>query len=148
VLRFGSLQRIDLSNNQLLGSIPATISQILNLRSLNLAGNRLTGDIPLFLGAIETLTELKLGHNNLSSTDLSFLTSLSALTVNFLRIFAENSVIQKHLIRIHQENPQKFLENKSKFLGINIVVVARSVVQPYHFDYSSGHRRHARFRTA
>ena len=53
----------NLSNNQLIGSVPEQIGDIDSLRYLNLSFNSLSGNIPESIGNLSNLIELKL-HNN------------------------------------------------------------------------------------
>ena len=62
----GHVRVIDLSENQLVGSIPSELGNLSNLTSLNLGGNQLTGVIPVELGDINELTSLYLGDNQLT----------------------------------------------------------------------------------
>ena len=48
----GRVSKIDLDENQLVGSIPTELGNLSNLTSLNLGGNQLTGGIPVELGDI------------------------------------------------------------------------------------------------
>ena len=61
--RLQSLVELDLSHNQMLGSIPTEVSTLSNLEILNLSGNSLTGDIPKELCSLTNLQTLKLGGN-------------------------------------------------------------------------------------
>ncbi|TGG87743.1 MAG: hypothetical protein ERJ69_00420, partial [Aphanocapsa feldmannii 288cV] len=47
--RSGRVTRLNLSRNQLTGSIPAALANLKNLKALNLSGNQLTGSIPAAL---------------------------------------------------------------------------------------------------
>lgn len=58
------LQTLDLSDNELVGSIPPDLGNLTSLSTLYLAGNRLTGCIPSSLRGIE--------HNDLDSLGLYF----------------------------------------------------------------------------
>ena len=67
----GSLTRLeylDLFRNQLSGSIPSSLGSLTRLRQLNLDGNRLTGSIPRSLGDLTRLANLWLSGNELSGT--------------------------------------------------------------------------------
>lgn len=58
----------DLSSNNLIGEIPATIGRMSSLRLLNLSRNQLKGIIPASIGQISTLEQLDLSINNLSDS--------------------------------------------------------------------------------
>ncbi|XP_004959355.3 probable LRR receptor-like serine/threonine-protein kinase At3g47570 isoform X1 [Setaria italica] len=83
-----SLVRVDLSYNDLSGSIPEEIGAIPRLKTLILAGNRLAGIIPLSLGTSASLRYVDLAANNLSGAIPYFqkTTSLQLLdlSANFL----------------------------------------------------------------
>ena len=53
-------KELNLSHNQLTGSIPPEIGNLTNLTYLNLESNQLTGSIPSEIGNLTNLTELKL----------------------------------------------------------------------------------------
>jgi Leucine-rich repeat (LRR) protein len=71
---------IDMSSNQLTGSIPSEIGELSQLRSLNLSNNFLTGPIPSSFQNLKNVESLDLSHNKLSGGipyELVGLTSLS-----------------------------------------------------------------------
>lgn len=80
---FGNLKELDLSNNEISGSIPPEIGNLTNLTILNLSNNNISGSIPPEVGKLENLTNLDLGNNNISGNipaevgNLSHLTSLN-----------------------------------------------------------------------
>lgn len=63
-----NLQVLDISNNDMTG-LPAELGQLLKLRVLNASNNRLTG-IPHELGNLQQLETLDLSGNSISETDL------------------------------------------------------------------------------
>ncbi|MDO5981448.1 leucine-rich repeat domain-containing protein [Flavivirga spongiicola] len=75
----GSVIRLGLSNNQLVGNIPTELENLSDLEFLHLSTNQLTGSIPVSLGNLIKLKTLWLGENNLSGTIPSELGNLSAL---------------------------------------------------------------------
>ena len=60
------LERLDLSDNRLTGSIPAAWGALARLRWLDLSGNELTGAIPAALGQLANLERLRLADNQLT----------------------------------------------------------------------------------
>ena len=60
------LQRLSLASNQLSGPIPMALGQLSQLQELNLASNQLSGSIPAELGQLSQLRWLYLGDNQLS----------------------------------------------------------------------------------
>ncbi|KAI7750135.1 hypothetical protein M8C21_008163 [Ambrosia artemisiifolia] len=62
------IQQLDLSSNQLTGSIPESVSNLKLLQVLDLHDNHLTGPIPESIGRLAALTTLSLGFNKLSGT--------------------------------------------------------------------------------
>ncbi|XP_075664563.1 receptor-like protein EIX2 [Castanea sativa] len=80
---------IDLSSNNLSGSIPTEISDLFELRFLNLSRNHLMGKIPEKIGSMKELESVDLSRNHLSGeippsmSNLSFL-SLLDLSYNNL----------------------------------------------------------------
>ena len=70
---------LDLSNNDLTGSIPPELSNLAALRELHLGGNDLTGSIPPELGNFTALESLRLGYNDLTGEIPAGLGHLAAL---------------------------------------------------------------------
>ncbi|KAK7365029.1 hypothetical protein VNO80_13784 [Phaseolus coccineus] len=61
-----SLVSLNLSKNQLQGQIPANLGQMKNLKFLSLAGNKLNGSIPTSLGQLYSLKVFDLSSNSLT----------------------------------------------------------------------------------
>ncbi|KAL0010023.1 hypothetical protein SO802_005131 [Lithocarpus litseifolius] len=77
---------IDLSSNNLSGSIFAEISDLFELRFLNLSRNHLMGKIPEKIGSMKELESVDLSQNNLSGkipSSMSNLTFLSLLDLSY-----------------------------------------------------------------
>ncbi len=76
----GRVTALDLSSNNLRGTLPAALGSLTSLTTLDLSDNRLSRTIPN-LSALTRLTMLDLGDNQLSGTipNLSALTSLTTL---------------------------------------------------------------------
>lgn len=62
----GHVTELDLEFNELEGSIPSSIGDLVHLTLLNLLLNNLTGSIPNEIGNLSELQSLNLGWNNLS----------------------------------------------------------------------------------
>ena len=74
-----SVTGIDLSTNNLNGTLPDLFAAFPNLTSLNLSGNCLAGAVPASLSSLQNLQSLNLSDNRFNSFTL---TSLSATDVN------------------------------------------------------------------
>ena len=77
---------IDLSNNNLSGSIPAEICVLFELHFLNLSRNHLMGKIPEKIGSMKELESIDLSRNHLSGKippSVSNLTFLSYLDLSY-----------------------------------------------------------------
>ncbi|MEN6560040.1 MAG: Ser-Thr-rich GPI-anchored membrane family protein [Acidobacteriota bacterium] len=75
---------INLSSNNLIGSLPAAIGDLTGLTALNLHTNQLSGSLPSSLGNLTGLTLLHLYQNSFSGSlpaELGNLTNLTALDV-------------------------------------------------------------------
>ncbi|KAL6320656.1 hypothetical protein AAG906_008656 [Vitis piasezkii] len=80
------VRMIDLSSNNLSGSIPIEISSLFGLLFLNLSRNHLTGRIPEKIGVMASLESLDLSRNHLSGEipqSMSNLTFLDHLDLSF-----------------------------------------------------------------
>ncbi|XP_043817341.1 receptor-like protein 56 [Manihot esculenta] len=81
-----SMAGIDLSCNELSGSIPQEIGDLHEIRSLNLSHNHITGSIPVSFSNLRSLESLDLGNNNLSGeipSELVALTFLETFNVSY-----------------------------------------------------------------
>ncbi len=80
----GNVTELELSGNNLSGTLPASLGSLTSLTTLDLSDNRLSGTIP-DLGALSSLTTLNLGDNQVSGTIPDWLSSLTSLTTLNLR---------------------------------------------------------------
>jgi RHS repeat-associated protein len=62
----GHVIMINLSSNNLIGTLPQEITDLCLLKSLNLAGNQLTGGLPSDIDKLQQLEQLQLSYNQLS----------------------------------------------------------------------------------
>nr|CAD1844855.1 unnamed protein product [Ananas comosus var. bracteatus] len=79
---------LDLSNNELVGEIPAMIGDLKMLLSLDLSRNKLYGPIPPSLSTMTSLNHLNLSYNNLSGR---IPTGSQLQTFNDLSIYVGNT---------------------------------------------------------
>ncbi|RWR90731.1 protein STRUBBELIG-RECEPTOR FAMILY 3 isoform X1 [Cinnamomum micranthum f. kanehirae] len=78
LMNFSSIETIDLSNNQIGGSIPNNLPT--TIKTFFLSANQFTGSIPDSLSTLTLLSAIDLSSNNLSGQLPHSLQSLSALT--------------------------------------------------------------------
>ena len=79
-----NLQKLDLSYNNFIGTLPNFISDFSTLSILTLSANNLVGPIPPQLGNLSRLTSLDLSSNHLNGsipTELDALTTLTSLDI-------------------------------------------------------------------
>ena len=73
------VEHLNLSSNNLRGTLPTGLDQLSNLKSLNLNNNRLRGGVPSELGSLTHLEDLDLSTNELTGTIPTQLGNLSNL---------------------------------------------------------------------
>ncbi|KAF8019904.1 hypothetical protein BT93_G0560 [Corymbia citriodora subsp. variegata] len=79
-----SINGIEMSKNQIQGTIPSALGNLFNLSLLNLDSNFLTGQIPDSIGALYSLQRLSLGRNMFTGeipSSFSNMTSLNTLVL-------------------------------------------------------------------
>ncbi|KAI3729911.1 hypothetical protein L6452_18583 [Arctium lappa] len=86
----GSLTDINLSDNELLGTIPEAFGTFKNLRNLDLISNGLEGGIPTSFGNLGNLRSLLLAGNNLKQDLPSFFDNLSGPADKSLQVLDLN----------------------------------------------------------
>src|SRR6266536_4970515 len=74
-----SLNHLELQKNQLIGSIPSSLGNLTNLGFIELADNQLSGGIPSSFGNLTRLQNLQLQGNQLSGSIPSSLGNLTGL---------------------------------------------------------------------
>jgi Leucine-rich repeat (LRR) protein len=90
---FGSIERLDLSDNNLSGTIPSDIGDLTSLEQLKLQGNSLSGSIPGAIGSLTDLKWLDLSNNSLSGSIPSAIGSLSSVQ----RLYLNNNSLSGSL---------------------------------------------------
>ena len=80
----GRVIRLDLSDNELNGTLPSELGRLTSLESLDLSGNDLKGDIPPTLGDLSNLTKLSLWDNELTDEIPAELSRLANLQILWL----------------------------------------------------------------
>ncbi|KAI3461140.1 hypothetical protein Pfo_017803 [Paulownia fortunei] len=103
---------MDLSKNNLSGSIPKELTSLVELRSLNLSGNHLTGLIPDSIGDMKQLESLDFSRNSLSGEIPNSFTIMSSL--NYVNLSCNN------LTGRIPESTQLQSFNASSFIGNNL----------------------------
>ncbi|MGD1148576.1 MAG: leucine-rich repeat domain-containing protein, partial [Thermoanaerobaculaceae bacterium] len=81
-----TVQVLNLRNNNLVGTLPASLSSLKNLLYLDLSQNQLSGSIPTQLGTLMNLQDLYLQYNQLTGsipTQLGSLADLESLDLSF-----------------------------------------------------------------
>ncbi|HET9209039.1 MAG TPA: leucine-rich repeat domain-containing protein [Thermoanaerobaculia bacterium] len=84
-----SVVGLSLSENGLKGTLPATLSNLVNLQSLDLEGNAVSGALPKTLGRLANLRTLYLGLNQISGAlprELGSLAKLQVLDLPFNKL--------------------------------------------------------------
>ncbi|KAL7258043.1 hypothetical protein ACSBR1_004212 [Camellia fascicularis] len=79
-----SLVDLELSGNNLTGSIPSSIGNLENLITLYLYDNQLSGSIPQEVGMLSSLVDLELSGNKLTGSIPSSIGNLGSLTTLYL----------------------------------------------------------------
>jgi len=80
------LEFLNLSFNQITGAIPTEIGQLANLEDIYLSSNQLTGNIPVQITQLSNLRRLYLTNNQLTGvipTEIGQLTNLLSLFLNY-----------------------------------------------------------------
>ncbi|MBL7993886.1 immunoglobulin domain-containing protein [bacterium] len=96
---------VNLSGNNLTGTIPSSIGNLTNLTQLQLFSNQLSGGIPANIGNLINLTSLGLENNVLSGTvpsSISSLSILNSLTLSGNQLTDSIPVVFKNLLNLQQ----------------------------------------------
>ena len=104
------ISRINLGFNQIHGTIPSGIENLVNITYLSLVRNHLTGSIPSDIGKLYQLQVLGLFENRLSGRMPSSLGNLTLLNVidlssnNLMREIPSNLAACQNLVQLHLSN--------------------------------------------
>ncbi|XP_062076548.1 receptor-like protein EIX2 [Humulus lupulus] len=101
----GTVRILDLSNNQIFGSLPDCWFRLQNLEILYLNNNRLSGVIPNSIASLYQIQTLILRNNNLSGTLPSSMMNCTHLV--FLDV-GENNLIGRNYTNVDWGNTNKF----------------------------------------
>ncbi|KAF3440619.1 hypothetical protein FNV43_RR18903 [Rhamnella rubrinervis] len=83
------LINMDISGNQMTGTIPEELTNLIALRGLNLSGNQLQGPIPNAIGKLTWLESLDFSRNQLSGSipaSIALLNALSHLNLSYNKL--------------------------------------------------------------
>ncbi len=83
------LQELYFANNSISGGLPASIGNLINLNRMDISNNQLTGNIPIQIGNMTNLREIYLQENNLSGSipnEIGSLIQLRELILNRNRL--------------------------------------------------------------
>ncbi|XP_017628122.1 LRR receptor-like serine/threonine-protein kinase RPK2 [Gossypium arboreum] len=110
-----SLKFLDVSGNQITGSIPPSIGDLVSLVSLNLSWNLLRGWIPSNFGRIKNLRYLSLSDNNLTGSIPSTFGRLQSLEILEMSSNSLSGEIPEGLVNLR--NLTVLLLNNNKLFG-------------------------------
>ena len=85
----GHVTSLSLHDNNLTGSLPPELGNLVNLRVMGLSSNQLSGAIPAEFGSLANLTHMRLGYNQLTGAipaELGNLTNLESLHLDNNRL--------------------------------------------------------------
>ena len=129
---------LNLSNNNLSGSIPSDIGRLINLEYLYLNGNEFSGQIPVELGNLENLKHLYLYDNELTGEIPPEFGNLTNLTNLFLH---ENQLSGELPLELYNLNELQYLylnDNLfSGFIDSNICQIGLNWTSSLYFNLSN-----------
>lgn len=124
---------IRLGSNNLSGSIPVSISNMIQLDTLVLFNNQLSGYIPSTIGNLSNLKYLNLGNNKLSGSIPGSFGKLSNLTHLFLDSNSLRGYIPAEFANLH--NLQYLMLNHNNLNG-DVSVLANLNLQRLNLSYN------------
>jgi Leucine rich repeat/Bacterial Ig-like domain (group 2) len=116
----GRVTGVNLPNNNLIGTIPASIGNLTDLTVLNLSSNQLTGNIPTRIVDLGGLTSLNLSSNQLTgSFSLSGISASANVQIHNNKFNFDG--IQGHFLKIDRYSPQAKIPiiNTAGVLSVN-----------------------------
>jgi Leucine-rich repeat (LRR) protein len=130
----GHVTKIDLSANNLQGTIPLSIGYYFSeLSSLNLADNQLSGPIPSSLGYLSKLQNLALNNNQLNGSipsSLRYIKRLQTLNLNDNQL---SGLLSKSFEKLQEL--RRFDISNNQFIGF-FPAFLNNLNQPVSFDLS------------
>ena len=123
-----SVTKMELASNNLAGSLPTEIGNLLNLTTLFLQQNQLGGNIPNQIGNLNKLTLLRLDNNQFSGNIPSEIGNLDKLIILYLSFNQLNGNIPSTLGNL--VNLQQLSLNNNQLTGVlpssleNLIVLA------------------------
>lgn len=91
IAKLTNLESLDLSNNKFVGEVPAEVFNITTLTSLNLSNNGFTGEIPTQISTLTSLKSLDLSNNAFTGEIPTELTTMQfdSLKLNNNKLYGE-----------------------------------------------------------
>ncbi|KAG8479569.1 hypothetical protein CXB51_029365 [Gossypium anomalum] len=112
----GSLESLDMSNNQLSGHLTYLLGQFKNLSYLSLAQNKISGPIPSSIGELSSLKFFDVSENQLNGTfPLSFGQLESLETLDFMNNLLEGVVLETHFSNLTRLTTLTASHNRLRF---------------------------------
>ncbi|XP_024022659.1 putative receptor-like protein kinase At3g47110 [Morus notabilis] len=128
------LTKLFLEANQISGSIPTSLENLVNLMILSMWDNRFTGVIPTSLGKLQNLQVLYLDHNRLSGKIPSSIGNLIHISDLFLGHNRLEGTLPPNFANLRN---MQYLDISNNNLGGAIPKGVLSLLSPIHFDFSS-----------
>ncbi|MFQ6669614.1 hypothetical protein Gotur_034803 [Gossypium turneri] len=112
----GSLESLNMKDNQLSGHLTDQLGQFKNLAYLSLAQNKISGPIPLSIGELSSLKLFDVSENQLSGTFPPSLGQLSNLeTLRFGYNLLEGVILETHFSNLTRLTTLKASQNMLRF---------------------------------
>ncbi|GJP31225.1 hypothetical protein CLOM_g10158 [Closterium sp. NIES-68] len=128
------LTKLNLGMNFIEGSIPDEIGNLVNLQSLILETNLLNGTIPASLGALKQLNDLQLAWTDIAGTLPSSIGTLTQLNILYLEGMWLTGTVPRSFSNL--QNLGYFYLNRNEFSG-DIYSITSSMTRLVTLDVSS-----------